>query len=100
MSHLSVSLLDNLRSPASAPRAGTAHPAVSAGLPAGRTAAAGVPRPAATPRLPEPALPAARPPRPVVEGVLLAEVAEVLLLLLGHCAEQLAPAAAPAFAHS
>lgn len=65
-----------------------------------RQGAAGVPRPAATPRLPEPALPAARPPRPVVEGVLLAEVAEVLLLLLGHCAEQLAPAAAPAFAHS
>lgn len=49
---------------------------------------------------PEPALPAARAPRPVVEGVLLAEVAEVLLLLLGHGAEHLAAAPVPAFAHS
>lgn len=49
---------------------------------------------------PEPALPEARAPRPVVEGVLLAEVAEVLLLLLGHGAEHLAAAPVPAFAHS
>lgn len=57
-------------------------------------------RPAATPRLPAPArtgLPAAR---PVIEGVLLAKVAEVLLLLLGHRAKQLAAPAVPAFAHS
>lgn len=53
--------------------------------------------PGTGPSRPEPALPAAR---PVIEGVLLAKVAEVLLLLLGHRAEQLAAAAVPAFTHS
>lgn len=93
---LRCSGLANLR-----PRAGTAGPGVSAGLSAECTPRLHT-RARSDPRLPhpnrsEPALPAAR---PVIEGMLLAKVAEVLLLLLGHRAEQLAAPAVPAFAHS
>lgn len=54
------------------------------GLPLGKTRA--------TPARPCPSV-------PVIEGVLLAEIPKVLLLLLSQGAEQLALAPAPAFAH-